>query len=199
MAVVEHVDPRTEVIKRRLRGQTYEAVSADLGLSLERVKEYFRSFLADNYSDLGEVELRLTQLARLERMVDFLWDTVQNGDLSTEGKQTANLLKVIEALNDLMALHRDPLRDAQVQLTQVQTELVHTVLSELRLHLLTQAVQGLREVITDSGEGVEPQVMERLVETSRARLEASWSEWFADASEKSVQLVKAIDQGGEDT
>lgn len=198
MAVVEHVDPRTEVIKRRLRGQTYETISADLGLSLASVKDYFRSFLADNYSDLGEVELRMTQLARLERMVDFLWDTVQNGDLSTEGKQTANLLKVIEALNELMGLHRDPLRDAQVQLTQVQTELVHTVLSELRMHLLTQALHGLREVITDSSEGVDPQVTERLVEVSRTRLEASWSEWFADASERSVQLVKAIEQGGED-
>lgn len=193
MAVVEHVDPRTEVIKRRLRGKSYESISADLGLSLDKVKDYFRAFLADNYSDLGEVELRLTQLARLEKMVDFLWDTVQAGDLSTEGKQTANLLKVIEALNDLMALHRDPLRDAQVQLTQVQTELVHTVLSELRMHLLTNALHGLREVITGSAEGVDPQVTERLVEVSRTRLEASWSEWFANASDKSVQLVRAIE------
>lgn len=193
MAVVEHVDPRTEVIRRRVRGQPYEVISADLGLSLERVKEYFRSFLADNYSDLGEVELRLTQLARLERMVDFLWDTVQAGDLSTEGKQTANLLKVIEALNELMGLNRDPLRDAQVQLTQVQTELVHTVLAEVRAHMLSKTLQGVREVIISTSEGVEPQVVERVVETSRSALEAGWSDWFAQASEKSVELVKRID------
>lgn len=194
MAVVEHVDPRTEVIKRRLRGQPYETISADLGLTTEQVKDYFRSFLVDNYSDLGEVELRLTQLARLEKMVDFLWDTVQAGDLSSEGKQTANLLKVIEALNELMGLNRDPLRDAQVQLTQAQTELVHTVLAEVRGQMLTHTLQGVREVIVQCSRGMDQAVVEQTLEVSRNMLEAAWSDWFASASEKSVELVKRIEE-----
>jgi len=188
MAVVEPLDARTESIRRRVRGQTFEKIGQDLGIGSEAAKEYWRSFLVNNYSDLGEVELRLTQLARLERMVDMLWDAVEGGDLGTEGKQTANLLKVLEAVNDLMGLHRDPLKDAQVQLTKAQTDLMHMVMSELRGAMLNQTLEGIRATVDDLG--LAPQAAELL----RTRIETQWSRWYASATEDSMRSVQMIEQ-----
>ena len=129
------VDARQEVVRLRLRGTQPQAVADELGLTVEEVHTFFREFLERNYTDLGEVEMRLTQLARLESMVNMLWSTVEAGDQLSEGRQTANMLKVIEEINKLLGLHRDPLRDAQVQLTKVQTELVHLVMTELRTRM----------------------------------------------------------------
>ena len=47
-------------------------------------------------------------------MIGMLYSTVEAGDQFSEGRQTANMLKVIEEINKLLGLHRDPLRDAQV-------------------------------------------------------------------------------------
>ena len=124
------VDARAEVVRLRLRGATPQSVAEELGLRLEEVQTFFREFLQNNYSDLGEIEMRLTQLARLEAMVGMLYSTVEAGDQFSEGRQTANMLKVIEEINKLLGLHRDPLRDAQVQLTKAQTELVHLVMTD---------------------------------------------------------------------
>ena len=189
MAVVEPVDARQEVIKLRVRGQTYERIASKLGLEVESVKRYWREFLVTNYSDLGEVELRLTQLARLERMVDMVWDLVElGGDIVTEGKQTANLIKIIDSINELMGLHRDPLKEAQVQLTKAQTDLMHMIMSELRGVMLMQALEGVRS--TTDRLGLAPDAAELL----RTEIETQWSEWYAKATEKTVASVQKIEE-----
>lgn len=185
---MEAVNARTEVIRRRLKGISPEMVAEDLGLSVVEVNSFFRSFLTTNYSDLGEVELRLTQLARLDSMISMLWDTVQAGDTFTEGRQTANMLKVIEELNKLMGLHRDPLREAQVQLTKAQTELVHLVMTEMRGQMLTKVQAGVREIAD----------RESLDETAREQLsiqvDSSWSKWYAEAYAVAVKSVREIEE-----
>ena len=96
------VDARAEVVRLRLRGATPQSVAEELGLRLEEVQTFFREFLQNNYSDLGEIEMRLTQLARLEAMVGMLYSTVEAGDQFSEGRQTANMLTVIEEINKLL-------------------------------------------------------------------------------------------------
>jgi len=184
---MEAVDARSEVVRLRLRGMPPEQVAAHLGLTTKEVDAFFRSFLTSNYSDRGEIELRLTQLARLDSMIGMLWDAVAAGDQFTEGKQTANMLKVIEAINDLMGLHRDPLKEAQVQLTKAQTELVHLVMTDLRGQMLTKVQAGVRE-IADA---------EQLSETEREQLaiqiDSSWSKWYAEAYDVAIKSVKKIE------
>lgn len=183
------VDARQEVVRLRLRGTQPQAVADELGLTVEEVHTFFREFLQRNYTDLGEVEMRLTQLARLESMVNMLWSTVEAGDQLSEGRQTANMLKVIEEINKLLGLHRDPLRDAQVQLTKVQTELVHLVMTELRTRMLTQVMQGVRGIL--DAEDTSEQVTEAIT----VAVDSSWSEWFSSAYDVSIKAVKQIEEG----
>lgn len=183
------VDARQEVVRLRLRGTQPQAVADELGLTVEEVHTFFREFLQRNYTDLGEVEMRLTQLARLESMVNMLWSTVEAGDQLSEGRQTANMLKVIEEINKLLGLHRDPLRDAQVQLTKVQTELVHLVMTELRTRMLTQVMQGVRGIL--DAEDTSEQVTEAIT----IAVDSSWSEWFSSAYDVSIKAVKQIEEG----
>lgn len=183
------VDARQEVVRLRLRGTQPQAVADELGLTVEEVHTFFREFLQRNYTDLGEVEMRLTQLARLESMVNMLWSTVEAGDQLSEGRQTANMLKVIEEINKLLGLHRDPLRDAQVQLTKVQTELVHLVMTELRTRMLTQVMQGVRGIL--DAEDMSEQVTEAIT----IAVDSSWSEWFSSAYDVSIKTVKQIEEG----
>lgn len=183
------VDARQEVVRLRLRGTQPQAVADELGLTVEEVHAFFREFLQRNYTDLGEVEMRLTQLARLESMVNMVWNTVEAGDQLTEGRQTANMLKVIEEINNLLGLHRDPLRDAQVQLTKAQTELVHLVMTELRARMLTQVMQGVRGIL-DTEDLPGP-----VVEAITTAVDSSWSEWFSSAYDVSIKTVKQIEEG----
>lgn len=185
---MEAANARTEVIKRRLRGMSPEVVSEQLGLSVEEVNKYFRAFLTTNYSDLGEVELRLTQLARLESMINMLWTTVEAGDQFTEGKQTANMLKVIEAINELMGLHRDPLKEAQVQLTKAQTELVHLVMTELRGQLLVKVQESVREIADRE------QVSDAVREQLSIQVDSGWSKWYAEAYDGSIKVIQSIEE-----
>lgn len=189
---MEKVDARKESVRLRLRGVDAEAAAAQLGLTAEEVSHFFREYLVNNYSSVGEVEIRLTQLARLEAMVNMLWSTVEAGDSFTEGKQTANMLKVIEEINKLMGAYRDPLRDAQVQLTKAQTEQVYMVMSELRGRLMEQVLSGVRGVADT--EELSGEITEQL----GIKVESSWSEWFTQAYDVSIRTVKEIEEGRND-
>lgn len=185
--VVEGVSARRRIIERRLKGVSPEKVARDLDLPLAEVQDTFRSYLIENYSELGEVELRLTQMARLDSIITFLWDQVSAGDFASEGKQTKNLLDVIKELNLLMGLHRDPLRDAKVELTNAQRDLAYMVIAQMRAELLNLAAAGVRRSLEASG--ADPLVVERV----RTELESAWGRWYADAYETSVTRIKEVE------
>lgn len=185
--MVGPVNARDEAIKGRLRGIPTETLARNLGLKNEEVEEYFRDYLEENYSRLGEVEMRLMQLARLESLINVLVDRVNNIHLDEEGKQAAVLLKVIEAINNLMGLHRDPLRQAQVDLTRAQTELVHTMMAELRGQMLERTMAGVRAVLREFD------LREDQVELVRTGLESAWGGWFRDAYDVSVKTIKEVE------
>jgi 3-methyladenine DNA glycosylase Mpg len=116
-----------------------------------------------------------------------LVDRVNNIHLDEEGKQAAVLLKVIEAINNLMGLHRDPLRQAQVDLTRAQTELVHTMMAELRGQMLERTMAGVRAVLREFD------LREDQVELVRTGLESAWGGWFRDAYDVSVKTIKEVE------
>ncbi len=185
------VDARSEAVKLRLKGMMPESVAKELDLSVKEVNDLFSTYLLENYSELGEVELRLTQLARLESMISMLWAQVEAGDQFSEGKQTANMLKVIEEINKLMGLYRDPLRDAQVELTKAHTEKVHMIMTEMRARVLTQVLEGVREIsdglkITDGEQ-----------EFLRNQVESRFSQWYAEAYNGSIRTMKELESNHE--
>jgi hypothetical protein len=187
--VVEGVSARKTIVEMRLKGISPELVARKLELSVGEVNETFRTYLVENYSELGEVEMRLTQMARLESIVSFIWGQVEEGDYASEGRQTKNLLDVIKELNTLLGLHRDPLRDAKVELTNAQRDLAYMIISQMRAELLAFLTQGLRDILGRNGGSA------HLLEQVRTELEASWGRWYAEAYDTSVTRMKEVEQG----
>lgn len=187
--VFREVDPAQEVVDRRVKGETFADIGAALQLPPERCAQLFHEYLNDSYGNISDVEMRLTQLKRLESLLSYLWDIVRSGDALTEGRQTANAIKIIEQINTLMGLHRDPLRDAQVELTKAQTELLYGVLVHMRTALLDRLVEGLRPLLTTEA-GVPIETSEHL----RSYIEAHWPRWHADAVTESKALLTGTDR-----
>lgn len=173
---LEVVDTTAEIVRMRVRGKDFPEIAEELGLvSAERAREKFLEHVRAAYAASSDEEMRFLQLKRLESMVDFLWDNIKDRgeDGLTDAKQTANLLKVIEEINSLMGLHRDPLVEAQVRLTEAQTDLLYQLMAGMRMEMLQRALDGLRPVTND----LTPEVSERV----RVAVESGWATWYEEA------------------
>lgn len=173
MAFTE-ITPAERVVQLRVKGDTFADIAAVTGLPAARCAEIFHSYLHESYSHVSELELRWTQLKRLESMLSFLWEIVRSGDALTEGRQSSNALKIIEEINKLMGLYRDPLRDAQVELAKAQAELVYEILANMRSNLLEYVVEGIRAQLEELPEHTGDRLKEYI--------EASWPAWYVEAS-----------------
>lgn len=173
MAFTE-VTPAERVVELRVKGDTFADIAAATGLTASRCAEIFHDYLHESYSHVSELELRWTQLKRLESMLSYLWEIVRSGDALTEGRQSGNALKIIEEINKLMGLYRDPLRDAQVELAKAQADVVYEILAHLRTSLLERLVEGIRSQMEDMPEHIADQLKEYI--------EASWPSWYVTAA-----------------
>lgn len=169
-----------KVVDDLIRGRPLSRIAEDLGITPEEAHEVWREHLRDNYSPWSDIELRYLTLARLERMVDLLWDQVAAGDYASEGRQTANLIKVIERVQELMALNKDPLAEAQVELTKAQTQLLHGMLVEMRTMLLLKVVETLQSL----------ELTENQRETLVTLVESQWSAWYHEASQEALAMTR---------
>lgn len=178
----EKVDPTEKIVNGLIRGRSFSRIAAEMGGSWtpEQVHKIWTDYLNKNYSPSTEIEMRFLSLARLERLLDLLWNQVEGGDFATEGKQTANVIKVIERINELMGLNRDPLKEAQVELTKAQTQMVYGILVQLRVSLLNKVMRSVDTLELDDNQR----------ETTRTQIEASWSDWFHEASTMAWEQVK---------
>lgn len=182
MSGLEVVDTTREIVNMRVRGKDFGQIADKLGMTAARAREKFLEYMHEAYADSDDVEMRFLQLKRLEKMVDFLWDQVAAGDALTEGKQTANLIKVIEEINKLMGLHRDQLADAQVKLAEAQTALVYEVMSTMRSAMLDRALEDLRPATRN----LDATDAERI----RSQIESSWARWHQAAMSEAVVLIE---------
>lgn len=185
MAFIE-TSPEERIVDLRVKGETFVDIAHQVGLPAERCAEIFHKYLHESYSGVSEVEMRLTQLKRLESLLSYLWDIVRSGDAMTEGRQTANAIKIIEQINVLMGVHRDPLRDAQVELTKAQTDLLYGVLTHMRMVMLEHVNNGLRQAFAAHA-GVSEDAGEYL----REYLESKWPSWHAVSVNEARQLARA--------
>src|SRR5690625_7566421 len=109
MSFTKH-NPKEEVLDGLIRGRSMASIAERMDITPEEVHEIWRQHLAENYSPWTEIEMRYLSLARMERLLDILWTQVEAGDFATEGKQTTNVIKVIDQINELMALRSEERR-----------------------------------------------------------------------------------------
>lgn len=184
---LEVVNVPAEVVRLRVRGKDFDEIATELSLvSTERAREIFFDAMRRSYANSSPEELRFLQLKRMESLVDTLWDTVKQGDLVSEGRQTANLIKIIEEINKLMGLHRDPLVEAQVRLTEVQIDMIYQTMALMRAEMLQRALDGLRPV-TDQLEATDS-------ERVRVALESSWADWHQESMARAIEQAVVPDK-----
>lgn len=141
------------------QGMTLAQIAARTGMEIEAVHERMNAYLENQATGMSIVQMRMLQLARLERILGALWEQVMAGDLLTQGRNAKNLIETVREITELMDLKKDRLRDEQIRLTQAQTQLVTTAIEAVRVGMLEK-------------------VMELLPEESREAVELMWGEVF---------------------
>lgn len=164
------------------QGMTLAQIAARTGMEIEAVHERMNAYLENQATSMSIVQMRMLQLARLERILGALWQQVMDGDLLTQGRNAKNLIETVREITELMDLKKDRLRDEQIRLTQAQTQLVTTAIEAIRVGMLEK-------------------VVDLLPEESREAVEQMWGEVFpamaADAiARNSAAIVKV---GGNST
>lgn len=164
------------------QGMTLAQIAARTGMEIEAVHERMNAYLENQATSMSIVQMRMLQLARLERILGALWQQVMDGDLLTQGRNAKNLIETVREITELMDLKKDRLRDEQIRLTQAQTQLVTTAIEAIRVGMLEK-------------------VVDMLPEESREAVEQMWGEVFpamaADAiARNSAAIVKV---GGNST
>lgn len=179
MSFTKH-NPKEEVLDGLIRGRSMASIAERMDITPEEVHEIWRQHLAENYSPWTEIEMRYLSLARMERLLDILWTQVEAGDFATEGKQTTNVIKVIDQINELMALNKDPLAEAQIELTKAQTNLIHGLLTQLRVDLMANVIELVQQLNLEDHQ----------LEAVRTQIESSWSSWYHQAAQQALQSAK---------
>lgn len=164
------------------QGMTLAQIAARTGMEIEAVHERMNAYLENQATSMSIVQMRMLQLARLERILGALWQQVMDGDLLTQGRNAKNLIETVREITELMDLKKDRLRDEQIRLTQAQTQLVTTAIEAIQVGMLEK-------------------VVDMLPEESREAVEQMWGEVFpamaADAiARNSAAIVKV---GGNST
>lgn len=169
------------LVSMRARGYTYAQIEAETSIDAAWAATQINAYLFENYGATSVAEQRMLQMRRLETIIGALWEQViEQGDFLTEGKQTKNLLDTLNMITELLDLKKDRVKDEVVQLTRAQTELVHLVMSEVRVRML----ESLMAVVA----GIEPKGSAEEVKAAiRARIGAEFSTMFAEATERAIE------------
>lgn len=164
------------------QGMTLAQIAARTGMEIEAVHERMNAYLENQATSMSIVQMRMLQLARLERILGALWEQVMAGDLLTQGRNAKNLIETVREITELMDLKKDRLRDEQIRLTQAQTQLVTTAIEAIRVGMLEK-------------------VVEMLPEESREAVEQMWGEVFPAMAADAIARNKAaiVKVGGGNT
>src|SRR5690606_40056796 len=112
--------------------------------------ERMNAFLENQATSMSIVQMRMLQLARLERILGALWEQVMAGDLLTQGRNAKNLIETVRESTELMDLKKDRLRDEQIRLTQAQTQLVTTATEAIQAGMPAEVAELLPEATREA-------------------------------------------------
>lgn len=169
------------MVDRRAQGRDYVKIAEEFDMPAAEVHQRVNAYLRDNYGSLNAAEQRLLMMRRLEMVMNALWDTVMTGDMMSEGKQTKNLLDLLNQITELLDLKRDRVRDEIVELTRAQTELIYQVIDSMRTRLATHVL----EVIRDASEtGTASELKATLLNTMESHFTAAYAQAVTKAYEE---------------
>jgi hypothetical protein len=179
-----------ELVTLRAKGRTWAQIEAESGIPAAQCAVRVQEYLRTSYTDATVTDARQLQIRRLEMLMGYLWEQVEAGDFLTQGRNTTNLINVIQQVTELLDLKSDRLRDAQIQLTQEQGGLILVILQAIQATLMNNILDTLSlqsEYNSSTGKrGIED------ITSFRAVLERDWSGWFASAADQ------ALDEAGAD-
>lgn len=168
------IEPLTEeMVNLRARGMTWAQIAARTGKAPAECAALVQDYLNSSYSVQTVIEWRMLQVRRLELIMNALWDQVQDGDLLNEGRSTANLIKLIEQITELLDLKKDRLRDEQVRLTQAQTYLIIQTLDAVKINMLTTLLDFLPSAVHQAVESVWHEQFSAIAEQAMADYEST--------------------------
>lgn len=184
--MLRNMDTLTEeLVTLRAKGRTWAQIEAESGIPAAQAAVRVQEYLRNSYSETSVTEARQMQIRRLEMLMGYLWEQVEAGDFLTQGRNTNNLINVIQQVTELLDLKKDRLKDEQIRLTQEQGGLILVILQAVQNTLLND----LLHLLTTSSE-YSPETGKRSISditALRAVLERDWSGWFADAADKALE------------
>lgn len=174
-----------ELVTLRARGRTWAQIEVESGIPAAQAAARVQNYLRNSYSDTSVTEARQMQIRRLEMLMGYLWEQVEAGDFLTQGRNTANLITVIQQVTELLDLKKDRLRDEQIRLTQEQGGLILIILQAVQTQLLNDVLGLLTNQSSYNAEtgkrGIED------ITAFRAQLERDFGGWFAAAADKALE------------
>lgn len=174
-----------ELVTLRAKGRTWAQIEVESGIPAAQAAARVQDYLRNSYSDTSVTESRQMQIRRLEMLMGYLWEQVEAGDFLTQGRNTANLITVIQQVTELLDLKKDRLKDEQIRLTQEQGGLILIILQAVQASLLDNVLGLLSTASSYNAEtgkrGIED------ITAFRAQLERDFGGWFADAADKALE------------
>ncbi|HWB35432.1 MAG TPA: hypothetical protein VHA75_05335 [Rugosimonospora sp.] len=176
------------------QGMTLAQISARVGMDIEAVHERMNAYLENQATSMSLVQMRMLQLARLERILGALWQQVMDGDLLTQGRNAKNLIETVREITELMDLKKDRLRDEQIRLTRAQTQLVTTAIEVIQVGMLEKVVEMLPEESREAVEQMWGEVFPAMAADAIARNKAAIVKMGGGATDGPLELEPVLEE-----
>lgn len=119
------------VIKERVKGLSYYDIEKKHGVPALDAREMVREALS-NTSIEDEWEQRGIMMLRIEKVIEHLWDGVEQGSF----KHAEALFKGIEQLSQLLALNKQVIEEQKATITDEQAAMIYMVITENNRNML---------------------------------------------------------------
>lgn len=119
------------IIRERVKGLSYYQIEQKHGVPAIEARELVREALQSTSIE-DEWEQRGIMMLRIEKVIENLWDGVENGSF----KHAEALFKGIEQLSQLLALNKQVVEEQKAAITDEQAAIIYMVITENNRQLL---------------------------------------------------------------
>lgn len=162
------------IVAERIKGLSYAKIQQKHGIDALEARELVREAITTEAMD-DEWEKRGIAMLRIEKVIENLWDGVENGSF----KHAEALFKGIEQLSQLLALNKQVIEEQKAAITDEQAALVYMVITENNRQLLNYIQDQLKP---------NKKQLEKLEE---------WPQISADSATQAVEAVLYVEEDEE--
>ena len=127
------------ILRDRIKGLSYYDIEQKHRIPAIEARELVHEALSKTSAD-DEWEQRGIMMLRIERVIENLWDGVENGSF----KHAEALFRGLDQLSNLLALNKQVMEDQKNQLTDQQAEIIFMVISENNKQMLEMIRRELK-------------------------------------------------------